>query len=87
MSKQLVDFAIQFTEGKVTADAFVSEYIERWKQEGVDGRLLQDTPEVSEMLSTIFCFADLYNPSSDRENYEFDETTLRCKVQMELEKI
>ena len=47
MSKQLVDFAIQFTDKKVTTDSFVNEFIERWKQEGADGRILQDTPEVS----------------------------------------
>lgn len=87
MSKQLVDFAIQFTDKKITTDSFVNEFIERWKQEGADGRILQDTPEVSELLSTIFCFADLYNPNQNREEYELDETTLRSKVSSLLNEI
>jgi len=80
MSKGLVEFAMHFTERKVSADTFVDEFTERWKQEGADGRLLQDPPEMSDTLSTIFCFADLYNPDPDREEYEFDEDTLRNKV-------
>ena len=81
MSKELVEFASQFVAGKMDVETFNSEFIDRWKQEGADGRILRDAPEVSEMLSTIFCFADLYNPDSNREDYEFDEATLRNKVQ------
>jgi len=81
MSQELADFATEFVEGKFAAETFAEEFIDRWRQEGADGRLLRDTPEMSERLSTIFCFADLYNPSEDREDYEFDEVTLRTKVQ------
>lgn len=81
MSQELADFATRFVEGKVAAETFADEFIDRWKQERDDGRLLQDSSELSERLSTVFCFADLYNPRDDREDYEFDEVTFRTKVQ------
>ncbi|WP_376751559.1 hypothetical protein [Psychrobacter sanguinis] len=31
--------------------------------------------------------ADLYNPESDREDYEFDEDKLRLNVKLELDKL
>lgn len=80
MSKELADFAKQFVEKKITADKFVNDFIDLWKQEGANGTILLDSPAMSEMLSTIFCFADLYNPNEDREDYEFDEATLRSRI-------
>lgn len=69
-----------FAEGSVSADDFASDYLDRWKNERDDGRLLTDPPEVSEALSSIFCLADLYNPQSDREEYEYDEPKLRQEI-------
>ena len=80
MSKDLIELAKQFACNVSSADKFSDAFIERWKQERDDGQLLQDTPVESEMLSTIFCFADLYNPRPDREDYEFDEGKLRTEV-------
>lgn len=80
MSQDLTAFARMFAEGSVSADDFASDYLDRWKNERDDGRLLTDPPEVSEALSSIFCLADLYNPQSDREEYEYDEPKLRQEI-------
>lgn len=80
MSQDLTAFARMFAEGGGAADEFASDYIKRWKSERDDGRLLADPPEVSEALSSIFCLADLYNPESDREEYEYDEARLRQEI-------
>lgn len=80
MSKDLADLATQFAGEKLSAERFSAEFVERWKQERDDGRLLQDPPNESEVLSSIFCLADLYNPDPDREDYEFDERKLRLEV-------
>ncbi len=80
MSQDLTTFARMFAEGSVSADDFASDFLDRWKNERDDGRLLADPPEVSEALSSIFCLADLYNPQSDREEYEYDEPKLRQEI-------
>ena len=80
MSKDLIELAKRFVSNDLSADRFSDEFIECWKRERDDGRLLQDPPTESEMLSSIFCLADLYNPQPDREEYEFDERKLRTEV-------
>lgn len=80
MSHDLTVIATQFAEGKISAIDFVNDYISQWKQERDNGELLKDPPEVSEALSTVFCLADLYNPETDREEYEFDDERLRQKI-------
>ncbi len=80
MSHNLTAIATRFVEGKVSAADFANDYITKWKSERDNGRLLQDPPEVSEALSSIYCFADLYNSEPDREEYEFDEERLRQKI-------
>jgi Bacterial self-protective colicin-like immunity len=80
MSTQLTVLAKEFVDGRLTGLAFVDDFIRLWKQERDDGRLLRDPPEISEALSSIFCFADLYNPEPDRDEYEFDENKLREAV-------
>jgi len=80
VSKQLLEFARQFAIGEVSADDFADSFMKRWKQERDAGGTLLDSDEVSECLSTIFCFADLYNPEAGREEYELDETKLRYEI-------
>ncbi|MDB5348434.1 MAG: colicin-D [Schlesneria sp.] len=80
MSHDLTVLARKFADGNMSAVDFANDFISCWKSERDDGRLLQDPPEVSEALSSIFCFADLYNPQSDREEYEFDEERLRQEI-------
>ncbi|WP_459554715.1 colicin immunity domain-containing protein [Lacunimicrobium album] len=87
MSKKLLILAKKFTDQEVSADEFVSRFMQRWKQEGADGILLNDSPELSVGLSTIFCFADLYNPHDDRNDYELDPNTLKSKVQSVIDQL
>jgi Bacterial self-protective colicin-like immunity len=80
MSKQLLDFARRFALGQLSADEFADTFIERWKQERDAPGGPNDSDEVSERLSSIFCLADLYNPAGDRKEYELDEPKLRMEV-------
>ncbi|PSH23701.1 hypothetical protein B7R74_02275 [Yersinia pseudotuberculosis] len=41
---------------------------------------LKENEKLSECLSSIFCLADLYNPDSDREEYELDDKQLYDQV-------
>ena len=80
MSESLFNYAKDFVDGSFRAATFSDQYIKRWKQERDDGTLLDDSPRISEKLSSIFCLADLFNPENDREEYELDEVGLRRKV-------
>lgn len=80
MSALMLRFAEVFVNERLSADEFVPAYMELWRLERDGGEILQDEFKVSECLSSIFCLADFYNPEMDREDYEFDEFSLRCKV-------
>ncbi|WP_224084745.1 colicin immunity domain-containing protein, partial [Escherichia coli] len=46
-----------------------------------DSNLLkQDNDNLSELLSSVFCVADMYNPDNDREEYEFNDEQLWNEV-------
>lgn len=80
MSEILLDMAIQFAEEGLDADCFVIQFQGKWKGERDEGGLLNDSPILSECLSSIFCLADQYNPDSDRSEYEFDCHQLKDRV-------
>ena len=80
MSKPLLVIAQDFASRKISVDEFVDEFIKQRRTEGQDGTCLKDSFQLGEALSTIFCLADLYNPDSDRKEYELDEENLRDKV-------
>ncbi|WP_338846794.1 colicin immunity domain-containing protein [Massilia sp. W12] len=80
MSKELVLITNKFLIGEISAIDFVEIYIEKWRSERNAGLLLKDEPNLSETLSTIFCYADLFNPENDREPYEYDECTLKNNI-------
>lgn len=80
MSLLILRFAKSFLNERLSAAEFVPAYMELWRLERGGGEILQDEFKLSECLSSIFCLADLYNPEADKENYEFDELELRCKV-------
>ena len=56
------------------------EFIVQWKRERDSGESRLDSPKVSEVLSSIFCLTDLFNPNDDRESYELDEEKLRSEI-------
>lgn len=87
MSVTILEFARSFVEGRLSADDFAKSYIELWKIERDKNLLQQDEDNLSECLSSIFCLADLYNPDSDRDDYELDGEQLRAGVGELIEKI
>ncbi|WP_338846803.1 colicin immunity domain-containing protein [Massilia sp. W12] len=80
MSKELLIIANKFLIGEISAIDFVEVYIEKWRSERNASLLLKDDPNLSEILSTIFCYADLFNPENDRKPYEYDELTLKNNI-------
>jgi hypothetical protein len=80
MSAELVNQVRQFLAMATPLETFVDEYIDGWRTERDDDRLLQDEDSVSEFLSSAFCVVDLYNPSETRKEYEFDEPRLRLEL-------
>lgn len=81
MSQSLLNLAKKFVSGGIAPDAFVEAFADGWRGERDSGLLVQDDDVLSEKLSTIFCFADLYNAEEDREEYEYDASKLRCEVE------
>jgi hypothetical protein len=81
MSHRLLDLISQFLERKIPVSTFVDGYVDGWRGERNSGELLKDDPVVSETLSSAFCIVDLYDPTEDREDYEFDEVQLRIELE------
>lgn len=52
----------------------------KWKGERDSNLLKQDNDNLSELLSSVFCVADMYNPDNDREEYEFNDEQLWNEV-------
>jgi hypothetical protein len=80
MSLTLLKLAKEFAKGNLSAEEFVEKFAILWREERDSDMLLLDDNDLSEKLSTIFCFTDLYNPNRDRENYEYDDFRLRAEV-------
>ena len=81
MSEDLVNQVRRFLNRATPLETFVDEYIDGWRAERDDLRLLQDQDNLSKFLSSAFCVVDLYNPSETRQEYELDETRLRLELQ------
>lgn len=77
MSIYLKNYIDSFLAEKMTADEFAENYMSKWKHERDDNLLGKDESHLSELLSSTFCLADMYNPDDIREEYELDEKTLR----------
>ncbi|MBE4608850.1 colicin immunity domain-containing protein [Vibrio navarrensis] len=80
MSITVLALAKSFSNERLSADEFSNAYMEIWKFERDNNILKNDGSSLSECISSIFCLADLYNPASDRQEYELDENQLRMKV-------
>lgn len=80
MSLYLKNYIDSFLAKEITADEFADNYISRWRQERNNSLLGKDEDNLSELLSSTFCVADMYNPDNDREEYEFDEDKLRDEI-------
>lgn len=80
MSQYLKDYIDEFIRNKITAAEFSDEYITRWKAERDNNILGKDAEDLSELLSSAFCLADMYNPDDDREEYELNDEQLRERI-------
>ena len=80
MSDRLVEQIRRFIRNVTPVALFVDEYIDSWRGERDDNSILGDDDRVSEFLSSAFCVVDLYNPSDERKDYEFDEVRLRIEL-------
>ena len=80
MSVTVLALAKSFKNNRLSANEFANPFMELWKFERDINLLQKDDDDLSECLSSIFCLADLYNPDSDRDDYELDETQLRTKI-------
>jgi Bacterial self-protective colicin-like immunity len=80
MSEELLEFAQKIIDSEISANKFVNEFMDKWREERDSGMFSKDNPQLSEKLSSIFCLADLYNPEEDREEYEYDEDKLRLEI-------
>ncbi|WP_269935767.1 colicin immunity domain-containing protein [Serratia liquefaciens] len=78
----VIELARDFLNSKVNALEFSEEIcIERRKLYGID----QDK-NVLNCGEELFMVAEIYNPDSDRADYELDESGLRKEVKATLEK-
>ncbi|WP_295841566.1 colicin immunity domain-containing protein [uncultured Xanthomonas sp.] len=88
MSMVLFDFAKSFVLGRMDARVFSEAYMEIWKIERDRGILREDAASLSECLSSIFCFADMYSEDADaRQYFELDEAGLLGRVCEEINKV
>lgn len=75
-----------FLEERLDGQSFSNKFIDDWRSLGKTGDVLKINSDLSEALSTIFCFADLFNPNEDRDSYELNEKQLRIKVEEAIRK-
>ena len=80
MSVTIFEFAKSFVKERLSASTFADAYIELWKIERDKKILEKDDPVLAECLSSIFLAADMYNPSEEREEYEFDAERLVAEI-------
>lgn len=80
MSQLLKNYIDSFISMDITADVFADSYMTKWKIERDSNLLVQDDDKLSELLSSVFCITDMYNPDNDREQYEFNEDQLRHEI-------
>lgn len=87
MSILLVEFTKSYIRGRLNTQTFVDAYMELWKIERDTFITLKDDDLLSEVLSSIFCVVDLYNPDDDKEEYEFDNNGLYKQIELELSRL
>ena len=87
MSENLLMLVEDFLVTESNAEIFANEFMKRWKKERDSGLALSDNPQLSEVLSSTFCLADMLNSDTDRESYELDEHKLRAEIRKLIDRI
>ena len=80
MSQQLFESVCDFLNNDKNSSEFSDSFIHHWKNERDNGLLSLDDPEISEILSSIFCLSDLFNATEDREEYELSASDFRKEI-------
>ena len=80
MSEKLLASTKTYLKTGTNSEHFVNEFIEQWKRERDNGESQLDSPEMSKVLSSIFCLADLFNLDAARESYELDEEKFKSEI-------
>lgn len=80
MSQSLKKYIDSFLAKDIPASSFADSYMMKWKNERDNKLLGKDEGNLSELLSSVFCVADMYNSDDDREEYEFDDDQLRKEI-------
>lgn len=80
MSQYLVTVVKDFLHDNTDCLSFCEQYAKLWKNERDSGELPKDDASTSEALASIFCLVDLFNPANIREEYEFNEESLRQEI-------
>ncbi|MFE8647137.1 colicin immunity domain-containing protein [Sphingomonas sp. NCPPB 2930] len=80
MSSKLISLAEKFLDGNIDAALFCDHYFNQWRAERDSGALSREDPVSNEVLSSIFCLVDLFNPAEDKEEYEFNEKELKSEI-------
>ncbi len=80
MSQSLKKYIDDFLAKNISAEYFTDTYMAKWKGERDSNLLKQDNDNLSQLLSSVFCVADMYNPDNDREEYEFNDEQLWNEV-------
>lgn len=76
MSQALKNYIDSFIAKDIPANYFASGYMVKWKAERNNNLLAKDNEKLSELLSSVFCLADMYNPGDTRDGYEFNDEQL-----------
>ncbi len=87
MSENLWMFVEDFLVAESNAEIFADEFMKSWKKERDSGLALSDNPQLSEILSSTFCLADMFNPDAEREIYELDEHKFRAEIRKLIDRI
>ncbi|PIE45281.1 MAG: hypothetical protein CSA45_02755 [Gammaproteobacteria bacterium] len=85
MVTPLIQLALDFNNGKMSAVDFADTYTDMWFSD--DQTLGQNDDDTFEIASAIGGDCELFNPDDDRLSGELDETTLRKNVKEYLREI
>ncbi len=78
MKMQSVAIAREFCDGLLNAEEFSSRFFNAFHVERDSGALVAF--DENEILTTIFCNVDIFNPDNERDDYEIDQVTLLKRV-------
>ena len=80
---KLIEIGKKFIENKISAETFAEEIV-------ISRRGLYGVEEPNKSIDMcggeLFILADCFNPDSDRDSYELDESELKKEVKATLEK-